>query len=180
MPTHNVTTVRKSTDTPIYGDVQLVQGANVTLTQSGQQITIAASGGGGSANVGTKAIDFGAFPGSSHASVTITGQAGILSSSVVQAWISPIATADHTADEAMLETIKVCVSDIVAGTGFTIHAFNSSQLNEPLTEYGQGRNHLSKGTAAANTGFGANTLKASVGGKGTRIYGEFNVNWQWA
>jgi hypothetical protein len=79
----------------------------------------------------------------------------------------------------MLETIRIEAGNIVPGTGFTIYGLNTSQLNEPLTEYGQNRNHRSTGTAAANTGQGANTHKGSVGGIGTRLYGQFNVNWVW-
>jgi hypothetical protein len=75
---------------------------------------------------GTTTIDFGAFPGKSDASVAVTGQAGIVAGSLVEAWIRPVATADHTDTEHMVETIKVFAADIVAGTGFTIYAFNTS------------------------------------------------------
>ncbi len=61
---------------------------------------------------GTAALDFGAFPGKSDASVAVTGQAGIVSGSLVEAWIRPEATADHTADEHMLETLKVFAGNI--------------------------------------------------------------------
>lgn len=172
MPVRNVTTVRKSTDSPIYGDVQLVQGSNVTLTQSGQQITIAASGGGGSANVGTTTIDFGAFPGASDTSVAVTGQSGILSGSIVNAWLSPAATADHSADEHLLETIKVFAGNIVAGTGFTIYAVNTSEINEPVEQL-----------PGVNNAFKANAVpskRGNLGGIGTRIYGTWTVNWQWS
>lgn len=128
---------------------------------------------------GTTTLNFGAFPGASDASVAVTGQASIASGSLVEAWLRPEATADHTADEHMVETLRVVAGAIVAGTGFTIYGFNTSQLNEPLTEFGQGRNHLSTGTAAANTGQGANTHARSVGGNGTRIYGQWTVAWVW-
>jgi hypothetical protein len=128
---------------------------------------------------GTTTLDFGAFPGKSDASVAVTGQASIVSGSLVEAWIRPEATADHSADEHMVETLRVVAGNIVAGTGFTIYGFNTSQLNEPLTEYGQGRNHRSTGTVAANTGQGANTHQGSVGGQGTRIYGQWTIAWAW-
>ncbi len=99
---------------------------------------------------GNTTVNFGAFPGASDASVTITGQTGIASDSLVEAWIRPVATADHTADEHMVETIKVFAGGIAAGTGFTIYAFNSSELNEP-----------------------------GLNGKGTRLYGLFTVAWVW-
>jgi len=72
--------------------------------------------------VGTTTVDFGTFPGSAEASIAITGQAGILASSLVGAWIEPTATADHSVDEHRIENIKIFASDIVAGTGFTIYA----------------------------------------------------------
>lgn len=98
---------------------------------------------------GTALLDFGAFPGASDASLTVTGQAGIASGSLVEAWILPAATADHTADEHIAETLRVFAGNIVAGTGFTIYGINTSQLNEPVT------------------------------GKGTRLYGKWNVAWVW-
>ena len=127
---------------------------------------------------GTATLDFGAFPGASDASVFVAAPA-ITGASLVEAWIFPAATADHSADEHLVETVRVVAGNVQAGVGFTIYGFNTSQLNEPLTEYGAGRNHLSTGTAAANTGFGANTRVGSVGGIGTRIYGKFNVGWVW-
>lgn len=74
---------------------------------------------------GTATIDFGAFPGASDTSVAVTGQTSIVSGSAVEAWILPAATADHSVDEHMVETLKVIAGNIVAGTGFTIYGFNS-------------------------------------------------------
>lgn len=73
---------------------------------------------------GTAVLDFGAFPGKSDASVAVTGQAGILATSLVDAWVNLVATADHSADEHLLETIDIRAGLIVAGTGFTIYGFN--------------------------------------------------------
>lgn len=70
---------------------------------------------------GTALLDFGSFPGASDASVTVTGQTGIVSGSLVQAWVTPIATSDHNADEHRVEPIDVKAGNIVAGTGFTIY-----------------------------------------------------------
>jgi hypothetical protein len=72
---------------------------------------------------GTATLDFGAFPGASDASVAVTGQAGIVAGSLVEAWIRPVATADHSADEHMVERISIVAGNIVAGTGFTIYGF---------------------------------------------------------
>jgi len=45
--TRDVKTIRKAGDTKLKGDVTLTGGANITLTQAGQYISIAAAGGGG-------------------------------------------------------------------------------------------------------------------------------------
>lgn len=81
---------------------------------------------------GTSTLDFGAFPGASDASVAVTGQAAIVSGSLVEAWIRPVASADHSADEHMVETFQVFANTIVAATGFTISGFNTSQLDSPI------------------------------------------------
>lgn len=121
---------------------------------------------------GTTTIDFGAFPGGSDASVTVTGQASILSGSLVEAWLYPTATADHTADEHLVETIRVVAGNVVAGTGFTIYALNTSQLNEPVDHPG-----VATFRTATTTAYG--DVYPSEGGYGTRIYGQWAVAWVW-
>jgi hypothetical protein len=128
---------------------------------------------------GTATLDFGTFPGKSDASIAVTGQAGIVSGSLVEAWIRPVDTADHSADEHMLETLKVFAHNIIAGTGFTISGFNTSQMHEPLSDAGINRNHRAGGSLGQNTGYGANTHTSSVGGMGTRIYGQWSLAWVW-
>ncbi len=121
---------------------------------------------------GKTTIDFGAFPGKSDASVAVTGQAAITANSLIEAWIRPEATIDHTADEHLVETLKVIAGNIVAGTGFTIYGFNTSQLNEPLEQLATGR---FRQVAAPVHGYNA----PSRGGGGTRIYGQWTVAWAW-
>lgn len=128
---------------------------------------------------GTATLDFGAFPGKSDASVVVTGQTGITGGSLVEAWLFPATTADHSADEHMLETIKVFAHSVVAGTGFTISGFNTSEISEPLTSGGAG--HAQRGRGAPGTvsqparGF----APAERGGQGTLIWGTWNVAWVW-
>ena len=110
---------------------------------------------------GTTTVNFGAFPGSSDTSAVITGQTGILVGSLIEAWILPAVTADHSADEHIFDTIKVVAGNITVGAGFTIYALNTSTMNEPLTQ--------------ADRSDGA----PSVGGQGTRLYGLFSVGWVW-
>ena len=73
---------------------------------------------------GQTTVDFGAFPGKTDATATITGQAGIVAGSLVEAWIFPAVTTDHSPDEHRVEQIEVTAGDIVAATGFTIYAVN--------------------------------------------------------
>jgi hypothetical protein len=73
---------------------------------------------------GTAVLDFGSFPGTDVATIAVTGQAAILTSSLVEAWIIPEATALHSEDEVVMLTPFVFVSApaslIIAGTGFSI------------------------------------------------------------
>lgn len=73
------------------------------------------------AGSGTTTIDFGAFPGTTDATVTVTGQTGISAGSLVEAWVYPTATADHTVDEHWVDPPDVKAGNVVAGTGFTIY-----------------------------------------------------------
>ena len=120
---------------------------------------------------GTTTIDFGAFPGGSDASVAVA-QASIASGSLVEAWLFPAATADHTADEHVVESIKVFAGNVQAGVGFTIYAVNTSQINEPLSKGG-----VAGFRPAATSVYGY--AGETSGGRGTRIYGTWNVGWVW-
>jgi len=112
------------------------QGDAVVLTSNGHLYVYDGSGwvdhgatGAGGLNSGTATIDFGAFPGTVDASVVITGQAGIATSSKVLAWLMPKDTADHTADEHLVDgpVIVADASSIVAGTGFTIRGLTREE-----------------------------------------------------
>lgn len=81
---------------------------------------------------GTATIDFGAFPGAAETSLAITGQAAIVPGSLVEAWIRPAQTADHTPDEHRIESLRVIASDIVAATGFTIYGHNTGTADTLL------------------------------------------------
>lgn len=117
---------------------------------------------------GTATLNFGAFPGSSDTSVAVTGQTSILSNSLVEAWIYPVATADHTADEHWVETVKVDAGNVSAGVGFTIYGRNTNQINEPVVSLTPSRTNLS-----------SDQQYIKAGGKGTSLYGQFTVAWVW-
>lgn len=123
---------------------------------------------------GTVELDFGAFPGKSDASIAVTGQASIVAGSLVEAWLRPVANSDRSADEHMLETVKVFAHSIVAGDGFTISGFNTSELNEPLAPF-----KGVTGTIAGGLGSPPRDQLPTQGGQGTRLYGKFTVAWVW-
>lgn len=132
-----------------------------------------APGAAGVGTTGTATIDFGGFPGKSDASVDVTGQAGIVSGSVVEAWLRLESTGDHSADEHRIETIKVTAGNIVAGTGFTIYAHNVNQLNENDPD-------VQTRKAGVGPGTGINQKRPARRGGGTRIYGQWTVQWRWS
>jgi hypothetical protein len=70
---------------------------------------------------GQTELDFGAFPGVSNVSVTISGQDDIAAGANVEAFIVYEATDDHSADEHLADPPRVTAGTVVAGTGFTIH-----------------------------------------------------------
>lgn len=117
-------------------------------------------------------VDFGAFPGASDASVTMTGQAAILAGSMIGAWIKPKDTTDHSADEHIVESIEVYAHTITAGAGFIITAKNNSQINEPLERVMRNRDKAAATVVISETA-------PDTGGMGTRLYGKFNIGWAW-
>lgn len=98
---------------------------------------------------GIATLDFGAFPGTSDAALVITGQASILSGSLVEAWILPVTTTDHTADEHWVEELRVFAGNIVASTGFTIYGVHQPAMQDIES------------------------------GQCTNVYGVWNIGWVW-
>lgn len=85
---------------------------------------------------GTATIDFGAFPGSNEASVTVTGQTTIGATSKAEAFVmADDTTGTHTASDhryfAMLAGLS-CGTP-TAGTGFTIYARSAEKLQGTFT-----------------------------------------------
>jgi len=125
---------------------------------------------------GTTTVNFGAFPGSFDTSVAVTGQAGIAAGSLVEAWLFPVATADHSADEHLVEPIKVIAGNIVAGTGFTIYAFYDSDIYEQRPDM-----QTQHQSASVRDRLGGNAVQDGVDNalKAARAYGLFTVAWVW-
>ena len=69
----------------------------------------------------TATIDFG-INGATDASVTVTGQAGFVAgTNLVEAWISPLATSNNTADNHWFESLdRPMIINPITGVGFTI------------------------------------------------------------
>lgn len=135
----------------------------------------------GSGNTGTATLDFGAFPGASDTSIAVTGQTGIVAGSIVQAWLRPVDTADHLADEHLVETLRIEVGNIVAGTGFTIYgAYHGAVALEPTTRSHDGVLwYFNTATALLSRSVPPGVVR-DVGGKVIRAYGKWAVNWRWS
>lgn len=73
----------------------------------------------GGAGVGT--VSFGAAPGSDLATLVITGQTRILSTSVISVGLQVAPSIDHSADEHIIEDMIVRAGAIIPGVGFTIY-----------------------------------------------------------
>ena len=117
---------------------------------------------------GTSTVDFGAFPGKSDASVAVTGQAGIVSGSIVEAWLFG-STADHSEDEHFVEPLVVFAGTIVVGTGFTIYVRNNNPIGEmPIPDF-----------ETSNDKTTLLTDQTKGWGLGTRISGQWKVAWAW-
>jgi hypothetical protein len=65
---------------------------------------------------GSTTIDFGAFPGSNYASTTITFSDVYDPNAIIDAWILPATTADHSADEHVVDPPLITVTNNGDGT----------------------------------------------------------------
>ena len=81
---------------------------------------------------GIATLDFGAAPGTNVVSLAITGQSSIGANAYADAFfMAGDSTADHNAYEHRMAPMAVALSigDIVAGTGFSIHAMTQLRLS---------------------------------------------------
>jgi hypothetical protein len=135
--------------------------------------TGASGGGGGGGTWGTTTVDFGAFPGSRDTTRVVTGLGAITGGSIVNAWLYPVATADHSADEHVVEKIAISVSDIVAATGFTIRAVHTNEIHEPTNTPEDLRSQIA-GRPVGGPGVSRATAPVPSG-QATRLYGLWTV-----
>lgn len=81
---------------------------------------------------GTAVLDFGAAPPTDYASVTVTGQTGILTTSKAEAFFMGSTTSDSTEEDHLLANVNIrlaCTIPTLA-TGFVIHAFVETGLTK--------------------------------------------------
>ena len=116
---------------------------------------------------GSTTLTFGAFPGTSNTSVAVTGQGGITAGSLVEAWLLPAATADHSADEHIVDPPFITAGNIVAGTGFTIYAVARDGIPVPDC------------TPHNSTPGDPTTQFQEHGRVAPMPYGVWNVGWVW-
>lgn len=128
----------------------------ITYPEHGGTLGLGGAAAAGGA-AGSATVDFGAYPGTDMATVAVTGQVDIVGGSIVQAFIRPVATADHSADEHMVWPFRVFAGNVIAGTGFTIYVLNDLRQTEP------------------DRGFS----RAFGGGALLRPHGLWSVGWMW-
>ena len=80
----------------------------------------------------------------------------ITAGSLVDAWLLPATTADHSSDEHLVDPIRVTVGNIVAGSGFTIYGYPADIQT-----------------------FGQKTLAGSKPDQQADVYGAYNIAWVW-
>ena len=102
---------------------------------------------------GTATINFGAFPGTPEVELDVSGQTGLVATSRIEAWVLPIATADHSADEHKSESLEVKAFYKVDGT-FTIRGWDNSPPPMKRQQNKISRRHI--------------------------LYGQFSVGWAWS
>jgi hypothetical protein len=108
---------------------KLIEIMITTATTWYQTIPVPSTGGGGGTGAvtgfGTATLNFGAFPGSNEASVTVTGLTAISATSTTNAYFGADATtSDYTANDHkyLSSLIGLSCSNATAGSGFTIYA----------------------------------------------------------
>ena len=150
------------------------------LDASGKRLGVGSTGanginGGGTVlGSGTALVDF--ADGAPMATVVVTGQASILAGSLVYCWIKPEATADHTAGEHIVESIKVVAGDIVAGVGFTIYALCPDPAIAPQPALESQRARFSG--VGADAGRGARPVGATnASNRVALLSGQWSVGW---
>lgn len=91
----------------------------------GVQYAVYGAGGGTTATSGIATLDFGSFPGSVSATVTVAATDPFDPNAEIDAWVIPVATADHTADEHIADPPRVQAA--ISGSTIVISGFASGR-----------------------------------------------------
>jgi len=119
---------------------------------------------------GTTTLNFGAHPGSVEAQVDVTGQAGLTSASLIEAWVFPVTTADHSSDEHLIENLRVMAVFKVNGE-FTIRGFAKEIAAWKDANYPYGKRSAGAGPAGNSSTEGLP--------RSDRLWGLWTIGWVW-
>jgi hypothetical protein len=145
-------------------------GAPVTATIGGQTGTVTVTGAGSTLTAGTATLNFGAWPGSTDASVAVTGQTGIGAGSRIWVGVAPVATSEHSIDEHMVDGPMLFVGIPSAGVGFTIYGMVHDMLGA-----GNNINVSYPPFVPLALDYNADAVARPT----RRCYGNYSVWWMW-
>ena len=132
------------------------------LLAQGYAVYTMGAGGGTAPSSGVAVIDFGSFPGSPSATTTVVAGAAADPNAVIDAWVVPIATADHSVEEHQGD--PPLVSAVVSGGNIVISGFPSGRdLAVP-----------------PGTAFGGANSKSPVGQRQLMPYGKWSIAFAFA
>jgi hypothetical protein len=114
---------------------------------------------------GTATLDFGAFPGSNVAIVDVAAP-GVVSTSAVEAWIRPVASADHTDTDHVAAPMKV-VGQYLSDDNIRIFGINQNDVIPPV--------ELQPETSSKLRGVIVRPARQNA----PMFVGQFNVWWVW-
>jgi len=117
---------------------------------------------------GSAVLNFGSFPGSNVAIVDVVAT-GVVSTSAVEAWIRPAATADHTDMDHVAAPMRV-IGTYLSDNNLRIYGINENDVMPPLELVRR------KGDLPVSAGRNYTNLERQAS---PMFVGQFNVNWVW-
>ena len=132
-----------------------------SLLAEGYVTYVPGAGGGTTPTSGVAVLDFGSFPGSPSATATVVAGAAADPNAVIDAWVTPQATADHSADEHAGDPPMV-VAAVVSGGNIVISGYPSGRdlAVPPGTPFGR-----------------ATTSQMPIGRQQVMPYGKWSIAW---
>jgi hypothetical protein len=116
---------------------------------------------------GTATLDFGAFPGSNITSVDVSAP-GVVSTSAVEAWIRPEATADHTDGDHVIAPMRV-IGHYLSDNNIRIWGIGINDVMPPL----EPQTLVRPSTNAARPEFQFGRQNSPM------LVGTYMANWVW-